>query len=67
MTPDSKYVVTGCWEVVRMWEVESGMLFKEFRGGHEYGVHFVGATSEFIFSGGYGENNIIVWNIETRN
>ena len=50
-----------------MWEVESGMLFKEFREGHKNGVTFVGATSEFIFSWGYSENTLIIWNIETKN
>ena len=42
------------------------MLFKEFRGGHEYSVHFVAATSEFIVSREYYEKTIIIWSIETQ-
>lgn len=73
ITPDGKYIVSGGWDnKIKIWELESGSLVKEFEE-HEGNLNkekegFVNSVAispdgKYIVSGS-GDNTIKVWRLE---
>ena len=53
---NNKYIITGCEEVIRIWVIESGELFKEIIGNnfHYNSIKFTN-DSKFIILAGYNK------------